>query len=442
MVKDHSENTLNEVRMTALQTLTENFSVLRHRSFRIYLSGKGVSLIGTWLQQTALGWVVWSLTGSEFDLGVVTMLSSLPLLLIAPWAGAWADRFDRRKLMIFTQIGMMLTAFALAALVLSETVQIWQIYALSLVTGMFAAIDLPALQAFMGDLAGRNEMRPALNLNVTMIQVSRMIGPALAGLVVSAFGAGIAFLLNSIAFLAVIYSLLIIRARYAQAHGELESALSGFRHAWTFIMSQPRQRDLILFAALATFFGIAIVMSMLPAVADSILRGGADTLGALMSASGAGALVGVMIFAPLAQAHRRTGVILSLALSGAGIGFLVLGSSTILPLSMLGLFIAGLAMPTVITPTMGLLQFNAPPEMRARVMSLFNMVSFGLQPIAALWVGLMATQIGLQNAIMLNAVGLIAGGAVMLLRTPLRNWVNLPAVPADIIAEPAAGVGD
>ncbi len=442
MVKDHSENTLNEVRMTALQTLTENFSVLRHRSFRIYLSGKGVSLIGTWLQQTALGWVVWSLTGSEFDLGVVTMLSSLPLLLIAPWAGAWADRFDRRKLMIFTQIGMMLTAFALAALVLSETVQIWQIYALSLVTGMFAAIDLPALQAFMGDLAGRNEMRPALNLNVTMIQVSRMIGPALAGLVVSAFGAGIAFLLNSIAFLAVIYSLLIIRARYAQAHGELESALSGFRHAWTFIMSQPRQRDLILFAALATFFGIAIVMSMLPAVADSILRGGADTLGALMSASGAGALVGVMIFAPLAQAHRRTGVILSLALSGAGIGFLVLGSSTILPLSMLGLFIAGLAMPTVITTTMGLLQFNAPPEMRARVMSLFNMVSFGLQPIAALWVGLMATQIGLQNAIMLNAVGLIAGGAVMLLRTPLRNWVNLPAVPADIIAEPAAGVGD
>lgn len=428
--------------MTALQTLTANFSVLRNRSFRIYLSGKGVSLVGTWLQQTALGWVVWSLTGSEFDLGVVTMLASLPLLLIAPWAGAWADRFDRRKLMIFTQTGMMLTAFTLSALVLTEAVQIWHIYALSLVTGIFAAIDLPALQAFMGDLAGRDEMRPALNLNVTMIQVSRMIGPALAGFVVGAFGAGIAFFLNGVAFLAVIYSLLIVRARYKQERGKSESAISGFRHAWEFIMSQPRQRDLLLFAALATFFGIAIVMSVLPAVADVMLNGGPDTLGALMSASGAGALVGVMIFAPLAQAHRRTGVILSIALSGAGVGFLVLGSSTILPLSMLGLFIAGLAMPTVITTTMGMLQFNAPPDMRARVMSLFNMVSFGLQPIAALWVGFMATQIGLQNAIMLNAVGLIASGVIMLLRAPLRNWINLPPVPVEVIAEPVAGLGD
>jgi MFS family permease len=326
--------------------------------------------------------------------------------------------------------------------VLTEAVQIWHIYALSLVTGIFAAIDLPALQAFMGDLAGRDEMRPALNLNVTMIQVSRMIGPALAGFVVGAFGAGIAFFLNGVAFLAVIYSLLIVRARYKQERGKSESAISGFRHAWEFIMSQPRQRDLLLFAALATFFGIAIVMSVLPAVADVMLNGGPDTLGALMSASGAGALVGVMIFAPLAQAHRRTGVILSIALSGAGVGFLVLGSSTILPLSMLGLFIAGLAMPTVITTTMGMLQFNAPPDMRARVMSLFNMVSFGLQPIAALWVGFMATQIGLQNAIMLNAVGLIASGVIMLLRAPLRNWINLPPVPVEVIAEPVAGLGD
>jgi MFS family permease len=428
--------------MSALQTLTANFSVLRNRSFRIYLSGQTVSLLGTWLQQTALGWVVWSLTGSEFDLGMVTMLASLPLLLIAPWAGAWADRFDRRKLMIFTQMGMMLTAFALSALVLTETVQIWHIYALSLASGIFAAIDLPALQAFLGDLAGRDEMRPALNLNVTMIQISRMIGPALAGFVVGTFGAGIAFFLNGITFLAVIYSLLIVRARHAQERSISESAISGFRHAWAFIMSKPRQRDLILFAAIATFFGIAIVMSLLPAVADSILRGGPDTLGALMSASGAGALIGVMIFAPLAQAHRRTGVVLCFALCGAGVGFLVLGSSTILPLSMLGLFIAGLAMPTVITTTMGLLQFNAPPEMRARVMSLFNMVSFGLQPIAALWVGFMATQIGLQNAIMLNAIGLIASGAIMVLRAPLRNWINLPVVPAEVIAEPVAGLGD
>jgi MFS family permease len=416
--------------MSILETLTANFSVLHNRNFRIYLGGQTISLIGTWLQQTALGWVVWELTGREFDLSVATMLSSLPLLLLSPWAGAWADRFDRRKLIIFTQTGMMILAFILSALVITNSVQIWHIYVLSLLLGIFAAIDLPAVQAFMNDLTGRDEVRRAINLFISILQVSRTIGPAIAGITVSTFGAGIAFFLNGVSFLAVIVSLLIVRAIHEQARTPNGGgALSGFREAWTFVMKQPRQRDLLIFAASATFFGIAIVMSMLPAVAGDVLRGDAGTSGLLMSSSGAGALVGVLIFAPIIQSKARVGVWLSAAMMGAGIGFLILGQSTILPLSMLGLFVAGLAMPSVISTTMGMMQFSAPPAMRARVMSLFNMVSFGLQPFAALWVGWLAEQIGLQNAILFNASALIVAATIMLARTPLRRWNVMQSAP-------------
>jgi MFS family permease len=423
--------------MSVLQTLTANFSVLNNRHFRIYLGGQVVSLIGTWLQMTALGWVVWELTGSTVDLGVVTMLNSLPLLLLSPWAGAWADRFDRRKLIIFTQVGLMASAFILAVLVLTNSVQIWHIFAISLISGIFAAIDLPALQAFLGDLTGQNEVRRAINLQIAVLQVSRILGPALAGIVVGAVGAGIAFFLNGVSFLAVIYTLLIVRALQEQQRSGSGSALAGFQQAWQFVNSQPRIRDLVIFAMIITFFGLSIVMSLLPAVADELLSGDATTLGTLMSASGAGALLGVLVFAPLAQAQRRTGVVLSLALGAAGVGFLILGLSRSLPLSMLGLFIGGLAAPTVITTAMGLVQFSAPPEMRARVMSLFNMVSFGLQPFAALWVGSLADWIGLQAAIELNAVAMIVGAGIMLARPALRGWVNLAGQPQEPAAQPA-----
>jgi len=436
--------------MSVLNTLTANFSVLRNRNFRIYLGGQTISLIGTWLQQTALGWVVWEITGREFDLAIATVLSSLPLLLLSPWAGAWADRFDRRKLLIFTQAGMMVLAFVLSALVLTDSIQIWHVYLLSLLLGIFSAIDLPAVQAFMNDLTGRDEVRRAINLFITIMQVSRTLGPALAGLVVSAFGAGIAFFLNGVSFAAVIVSLLIVRAVHEQRRVTGGSALGGFREAWTFVMSQPRQRDMLMFAAMATFFGIAIVMSMLPAVAGNVLNGTAATAGLLMSSSGAGALVGVLIFAPLMQAQRRIGVMLSVAMMAAGVGFLVLGQSSILPLSMLGLFVAGLAMPSVISTTMGMMQFNAPPEMRARVMSLFNMVSFGLQPVAALWIGFVASQIGVQAAITFNAVGMIIAAGLMLARAPLRNWVIVQGAPVpaplatvslpSVVSEAPAGV--
>lgn len=425
--------------MDVIRAVISSFSVLRIRNFRIYLGGQAVSLIGTWLQVTAQGWVVWKLTGSTVDLGVTSMLSTLPMLLLGPWAGAWADRYDRRKILIASQVAAMTLAFILSFLVLTETVQLWHVFALSFALGIVTAIDMPAQQAFLGDLSGTKEVRKAVNLNVMIIQVSRILGPAFAGIIVGAFGAGIAFFLNGASFIAVIISLLIVRgAKIVGSARPNQSALGGFREALAFIQSQPRLRDLVLIAIMLTFFGFSIVLNILPAVASDVLHSDASMLGALMSSSGMGALVGVVVVAPYTQSLRRTGRAVSIALMCTGSAFILLGLSNIPILAMGALFIAGLAAPSVMTTVMGLLQFSTPPHMRARVMSLFTMVSFGFQPIAALWIGWLADKqrLGVQSAILLNATCLIVGGLAMLSRASLRQWEVARALEPAPVAAP------
>ncbi len=421
--------------MSVFGTITASFLPLRIRNLRIYLGGQVISLVGTWLQATAQGWVVWQLTGSTVELGVTSMLSSLPIFLLGPWAGAWADKLDRRKLLIATQAVAMLLAFVLAALVLTNTVRVWHIYGLSLLLGIITALDMPTAQAFLGDLAGAQSVRQAVNLNVMIIQISRVLGPAIAGVIVGVVGAGIAFFLNGLSFLAVIISLLIVRTAQAQFRAQGgQSALRGFAEALAFIRGQPRLRDCILFAALVTFFGLSIILSILPAVADEVLGGDAATLGLLMGASGAGSLVGTVIVAPLVQAQKRVGMALALMLVLSGLCFLALGLTNVLPVAVTALFLAGLVVPPVLTTVMGILQVSAPPMMRARVMGLFTMVSFGLQPVASIWIGFSAQVFGIHGGIVLNALGLMTGAALMVSRAPLRRWEGVTPVPEPVSA--------
>ena len=183
--------------MNIASTLRESFSPLKIRNFRIYLGGQAISLVGTWLQMTTQGWVVWELSHSATALGLVAMLGSLPILLLGPWAGVWADRLDRRKLLIASQAGAMLLAFVLALLTQTGLVQLWHVYLLSALLGIITAIDIPAQQAFLGDLSGMAEIRKAVNMNITMLQVSRILGPALAGIIIASMGAAMAFWLNA-----------------------------------------------------------------------------------------------------------------------------------------------------------------------------------------------------------------------------------------------------
>ncbi|MCU0511515.1 MAG: MFS transporter [Anaerolineae bacterium] len=421
--------------LDVLNTLKSSFSPLKLPNFRIYLGGQAISLIGTWLQSTAQGWVVWELSRSEAALGVVNMFATLPILLIGPWAGVWADRLDRRKLLIGTQFCAMLLAFVLALLVQTETVQLWHVFALSLGLGIVATLDLPAQQAFLGDLTGMGEIRKAVNLNAMILQVSRVLGPATAGFLVARLGAAPAFWLNGLSFLAVILSLLAVRSSQVRAPASSESPLRQLMDSVRYIRTQPRLQDLFLFAAMMTFFALSVILNLLPAVADTILGGDAATLGTLMASSGAGALTGVVLVVPLAQSLRRSGIVMGVAAVWLSLCLLIFAFSRSLPLSMLCLYMAGLGAPTIMTMALGLTQLMSPPDMRARLLSLFTMVSFGLQPLAALLVGFIGEHFGVQTAIELNAIGLFTGVLLLLwLRPGLRAWEvkSVPRPPAPV----------
>ncbi len=412
-------------------TLRDSFSPLRFRNFRIYLTGQAISLIGTWLQITAQGWVVWELSHSAAALGFVAMLNTLPILFSGPWAGVWADRLDRRKVLIFTQIASMILAIALAILIQSSLIQLWHVYILSALLGLVAALDLPSQQAFLGDLAGLAEVRRAVNLNAIIIQISRMIGPALAGIIIATIGTAPAFWLNGISFVPVIASLIVVRARESREKQKSEGALRDFTDGLRALRSHARLQDLLLLSVLVTFLVFPII-SIMPAFVGEVLHGDAQTLGSILAASGAGALIGSAILAPLAQAAKRVGVVLTAAVVWMGIWILISASTPLLWVAMVSIFLASMGFPLVFATALGLVQVIASPEMRARLLSLFVTVSFGAQPIAALLVGLSAQAITTALAIEVNGGLLILGGVLFALRPGLRNWrVTAPAAPAE-----------
>jgi predicted MFS family arabinose efflux permease len=390
-----------------IRTLRDSFTPLRHPNLRIYLFGQAISLLGTWMQVTAQGWLVWELTKSEAALGIVSTLGTLPLLLFGLFAGVWVDRLDRRKILIGSQTVAMLLAFVLALLVFTGTVQLWHVYVLSFLLGCVTAIDFPAQQAFIGDLSGMSEVRKAVVVNAMILQVGRMLGPALAGFVVNSIGIAVAFLLNGLSFLAVIGSLIIVRAkqvRSSRGGSQLRAVIDGLR----FIRSQPRVQDIILFSVLVVFFGITL-LSFFPALAADVLHGDAQTLGLLLASSGAGALIGATIIAPLAQAARRTGLMMGAGVIWAGFWWLLVSQSRSVPLSMLLIFFGAWGVPAVLTTANGLLQVMAPPLMRGRLLAAYIIVSFGIQPISAFVIGLVANSIGIANAMLLSGIALIVG---------------------------------
>lgn len=426
---------------SALSTLRQSFSPLKDGNFRIYLSGQAVSLIGTWLQVTAQGWVVWTLTGLNAELGKVNMFATLPLLLLSPWTGAIADRFDRRKLLIGTQAVAMLLAFILALLVQTNSVRIEHVYVLSFLLGVVNALDFPAQQAFLGDLSGIGEVRKAVNLNITMLQMSRIFGPAVAGFLIGSLGIAPAFWINGLSFIAVIISLVFVRSNQVRSNkvelGSDGKSTSTFSAALRFIREQPRMIDLIIFTIITTFFGLSIILNILPAVAETILHGDANTLGVITAASGAGALIGVSIVAPLVQAMKRTGMILSIALVWMGFWFLGFAAAITIPAAFFTLFMVSIAPPVIIPTANGLIQIMSPPSMRARILSIFVMVSFGMQPVAAVVIGYSADQFGLPATIAMNAVALIICGVIMVLRPVLRSWDTTRLSEPSVVVAPA-----
>jgi MFS family permease len=399
----------------------ETFSPLTNANLGIYLGGQAVSLLGTWMQITAQSWVVWQLSQRETALGIVAMFSSVPFLLLGPIAGVWADRLDRRKVLVFTQAVAMVLAFGLAALVQWKLVRLWHVYALAFGLGVVNTLDMPAQQAFLGDLSGMGLVRRAVILNGMIVQVSRMLGPTLAGWVIAALGVAPAFWLNGASFVAVIASLLAVRAQ--QVHGRTAQSTGQFREGLQFLVGQPRIQDLMILTAFATFFGFSNSQIM-PAIATEVLHKGPEALGTLMGASGAGALASVLLALPILQKLRRAGRMLAGSLIWSGVWFVLFASARQMPTALAAMFCSGIGIPVVLTTANGLLQVLVPGNMRARLLSIWIMVSFGFQPIAALMVGYSASLFGPANAVLINGA-LMALGALLLLlfRTGLWHWV-------------------
>lgn len=420
--KDPSQAGSTGLLRKAGQAFLDSFSPLKQRNLRIYLSGQAVSLLGTWMQIAAQSWVVWDLSKSPFALGFVPMLGTLPLLLLGPWMGVWADRLERRRVLIVTQSIAMLGAFVLAFLVQTHLIQLWHIYVLALTLGVSSALDFPSQQAFIGDLAGVEHIRKAVVLNAMIVQLSRMLGPALAGWVLGALGAAPAFWINGVSFLAVIGSLLAIHGNQERAATTGNSSLEDFKEGLHFINGQPRIQDLLVFAVLVTIFGISS-MQLMPAFATDVFGKGPEAYGTLMGASGAGALVSSIFIVPMAQRVRRTGLVLAISTGWVGLTWALFSFVPWFTAGVVIIFLGSLLMPIVMTTTNGLIQFLAPPHMRARVVSTYLMLSFGMQPLSSLFVGVTGKYLGPPMAVRINGVLMALGGLALIVARPeLRAW--------------------
>lgn len=410
-----------------LQIIGANFSILRIRNIRVYMIGQLISLLGDWMQQTAQAWVVWELTHKATALGIVAFLSQIPFFIFGPWVGAFADRFDRRKILLITQILTMLLAFALAFLMQTHLLVLWHVYMLAFLLGTATAFNVTAEQAFIGDMAGTGNIKSAIALNNTLNQFTRLVGPAIAGWLIATIGIAPAFWFNGLSLIVSIVCILVIRS----AGGREPSEGSGwmqFKDGIAFLFRQKLLRLILLFGIIQAFFGMSIVQ-LLPAFSTIVLKGNASTLGALIGSAGAGALVGIVIVLPFVQRIERTCIAIGGAVIWAGCWYFLFSFTKNQSLAMLCQFMASLGASNVITLSIGLAQELSPVAMRARVLSAFMMVIFGLQPAAAYLVGWGADVFGINDMMRINGILMIVLTTLLLALPVLRRLTAKVEIP-------------
>ncbi|MCU1383269.1 MAG: permease of the major facilitator superfamily [Acidobacteria bacterium] len=392
----------------------------RHRNYQLFFAGQLISLTGTWMQSVAESWLVFRLTGSAALLGVTSFFTLAPVFLFATLGGILADRMDRRRILITTQTISMVLPLTLAALTLSGHVRVWHVFVLATCLGIVNAFDIPARQSFVVEMVGREDLTNAIALNSSMVNGARVVGPAIAGLLVAAVGEGWCFLLNGISYLAVIAGLVMMNAprrpRTVTHRSAWRDTVEGFQFATT---TTPI-RALLMLLGLLSFAGMPYSVLM-PVFAESILGAGPKGLGLLMGASGLGALGGA-----LALLSRRgvRGLGRWVAVSAAAFGLALIGFSLSRTfwLSALLLIPVGAAMMVEMAVSNTLLQAMVPDALRGRVMALYSMMFMGMAPFGALFAGWVAERYGAPMTVALGGVVCLAGGGVFSLRLPkIRN---------------------
>jgi MFS family permease len=389
-------------------TLRLVLRAFRYRNYRLYFTGQGLSLLGTWMQHTAMSWLVYRLSGSALLLGLTGFAGQLPSFLLTPVAGVFADRMERRRLLLWTQVLAMFQASAMAALVLTGEVRVWHIIALSFVLGLVNAFDVPARHSFVVDMVdNRDDIGNAIALNASMFHGARLVGPAVAGLLIGSFGEGICFILNAVSFLAVIVALMSMRIRPMEKKPSGRPVLRELGDGLDYAFASVPIKNVLLLVGLVSLIGMPY-MVLMPVFARDILGGGPQTLGFLMTSSGSGAFAGTLFLA-----SRRDAAGLGKIVHGAAVlfflGIVAFSLSKTLWFSMFCLFVVGFGIVVQVASGNTILQTIVDEDKRGRVMSLFNMAFMGMAPFGNLLAGGMASGIGVPLTLLLCAVVCLAG---------------------------------
>jgi MFS family permease len=397
-------------------SLDRTFASFKYRNYRLWFIGQLASLVGTWMQSTAQGFLVFQLTHSAAYLGYVGFASGIPSLLFTLYGGVISDRMSRRTMMLITQTSMLILAFILAALTFAGVVQPWHILVLAFLLGIANAFDAPPRLAFVLELVDRKDMTNAIALNSMMFNAATAVGPAIAGIAYALFGPAWCFIINGISFIAVIWALLMMHLQPLPVRAHTSSTLVDLKDGLRYTLSHSVIRVLILVASVASLFGLGYV-TLLPAWAVNVLHGDSTTNGFLQSARGVGALIGALMIASMGH-FKFKGQVLTLGSFIFPILLLAFAVVRWVPLSLLLLVGVGWSFMMVLNVANALVQSYVPDNLRGRVMSIYNLGFMGMMPVGALLIGPLASATNEQLAVVVTAGLVLAFGVWLWVRTP------------------------
>jgi MFS family permease len=398
---------------------------LRHRNFRLFFGGQSISLIGTWMTRIATSWLVYRLTGSALLLGTVSFAGQIPTFLIAPFAGVWVDRLDRRQVLVWTQALSMVQSLALAGLTLSHRITIPWVLALSVMQGLVNAFDMPGRQAFMVQMVeDRRDLSNAIAINSSMVNMARLVGPSLAGMLIAVSSEGWCFLIDGISYIAVILSLLAMRLKAGESRRKVSSTWTELKEGWTYVSEFLPVRTILLLFAVVSLMGMPFVVLM-PIFAAQVLHGGPHTLGFLMGAMGVGALISAL---SLAARKSVLGLVRMIPIAAAvfGLGLIGFGLSRVFWLSMVMVLFAGMGMMQGMAGSNTIIQTIVSEDKRGRVMSYYTIAFVGMAPFGSLLAGSMARAIGAPWTVVINGSVVLLGAVWFLTQMPTLRRAMRP----------------
>lgn len=398
---------------------------LRHRNFQLFFAGQSISLIGTWMTRLATTWLVYRLTHSALLLGIVTFAGQIVSFALGPFAGVWVERLNRRKLLIWTQAAAAIQSLAMAALTLAHVITLWEIIVLTALQGLINAFDMPARQSFLIQMVeDRNDLGNAIAINSSMVNGARLIGPAIAGLLIGAAGEGWCFLIDGLSYFAVIASLLMMHIKLLDVRRSASSMLEQMREGWDYVRTFRPIRIILLLFSLLCLMGYPFAV-LLPVFAVQVLHGGAATLGWLTGASGIGALVSAL---SLALRKSIVGLTRMLQIAAAMLGgaLVLFGLSRTLWVSLVLMAFVGFGLMQSAAVSNTIVQSLVPEDKRARVMSYYTMAFFGAAPFGSLLAGALAHRIGAPDTLILTGAFCLLGSLWFTLELPKIRAVMRP----------------